>query len=553
MAIELRKSGIGVVGDVSWGTHFCQFYETKHDLLEVQVPFFKAGLESNETCVWIVSTLREQEARDALKQALPDSERHLVDHNLEIFLGPEWCTKDGSIDLDKVSAGWSEKLTLALARGCSGMRLAGDASWLKPEQWSAFSDFEDDFNESIGDLRMTCLCSYPVTLAGVADVLDVTRTHHFSMARLKGSWELLEAAQPKQATLEIKRLNEKLTQSVVKRISLNEYPRENVRAASKSNTILGNSTAMRGVLERIEMVALTDATVLILGETGVGKGLVARNIHERSPRRGRPLIEVNCTGIPRELFESEFFGHVKGAFSGAFRDRVGRFQLADGGTLFLDEVGDLPMEIQPKLLRVLQDGEFEAVGDEKTRRADFRMIAASNQDLKLAVREGRFRRDLYYRLSVFPIEVPALRELKEDLPVLAQQFLDMVCKRFNRPAIRLNPGHLRQLRDYDWPGNVRELRNVIERAVIASPLGSIDLDIPGGLESGVSRPATTESASLAESEVITDKEMSRLVRDNMAAALKRCGGRIYGPGGAAELLGISPSTLATRVRKLRLK
>ncbi|HKN12788.1 MAG TPA: sigma 54-interacting transcriptional regulator [Candidatus Binatus sp.] len=202
--------------------------------------------------------------------------------------------------------------------------------------------------------------------------------------------------------------------------------------------ILGNSPAMRGVIERIRMVAPTDATVLILGETGVGKELVARNIHERSPRRARPLIEVNCTAIPRELFESEFFGHVKGAFSGAFRDRVGRFQLADGGTLFLDEVGDLPTEIQPKLLRVLQEGEFQALGDEKTRRANFRMIAASNQDLKAAVRQGRFRQDLYYRLSVFPIEVPPLRERQEALPILAQHFLEVVSKRFNRTDLRLS-------------------------------------------------------------------------------------------------------------------
>ena len=335
--------------------------------------------------------------------------------------------------------------------------------------------------------------------------------------------------------------------------SQNAYLREEVRDVSRSNVILGNSPAMRGVIERIRMVAPTDATVLILGETGVGKELVARNIHERSPRRARPLIEVNCTAIPRELFESEFFGHVKGAFSGAFRDRVGRFQLADGGTLFLDEVGDLPTEIQPKLLRVLQEGEFQALGDEKTRRANFRMIAASNQDLKAAVRQGRFRQDLYYRLSVFPIEVPPLRERQEALPILAQHFLEVVSKRFNRTDLRLNPDHLRQLRDYDWPGNVRELQNVIERAVIASQSGSIRLDIPGGAEPRSSRPATAESASRAESEVVTDKEMNRRVRDNMAAALKGCGGRIYGRGGAAELLGISPSTLATRVRKLGLK
>jgi transcriptional regulator with GAF, ATPase, and Fis domain len=222
--------------------------------------------------------------------------------------------------------------------------------------------------------------------------------------------------------------------------SENEYLREEVRASSGDSTILGNSPAIHRVFEQIEMVAPTDATVLILGETAVGKELVARNIHERSPRHERPLIKVNCTAIPRELFESEFFGHVNGAFSGAFGDRVGRFQLADGGSLFLDEVGDLPPEMQPKLLRVLQEGEFEPVGDEKTRRANFRMIAACNQDLKTAVRDGRFRQDLYYRLSVFPIEVPALRERKEDIPILATHFLEVACKRFNRPDLQLAEG-----------------------------------------------------------------------------------------------------------------
>ena len=334
--------------------------------------------------------------------------------------------------------------------------------------------------------------------------------------------------------------------------SENEYLQEEVRAASGSGTILGTSAGVHRVLEQIEMVAPTDATVLILGETGVGKELVARAIHERSLRHDRPLVKINCTAIPRELFESEFFGHIKGAFSGALRDRIGRFQLADGGTLFLDEIGELPLAMQPKLLRVLQDGEFEPVGNDQTRRVNVRIIAATNRDLKSLVHAGRFREDLYYRLSVFPIEVPPLCERKDDIPLLAKHFLEVACKRFSRSGLHLTASQIRQLQNYDWPGNVRELQNVIERAVITSRLGSLRLDIPPA-ESRSSAPATTRSKSREESEVIPDKEMTRRMRDNMIAALKRSGGRIYGPGGAAELLGIRPSTLSTRIKKLGLK
>ncbi len=334
--------------------------------------------------------------------------------------------------------------------------------------------------------------------------------------------------------------------------SENEYLQEEVRLASGNGKILGRSAGVHRMLEQIEMVAPTDASVLVLGETGVGKELVARAIHQRSLRRDRPLVKINCTAIPRELFESELFGHIKGAFSGALRDRIGRFQLADGGTLFLDEIGELPLAMQPKLLRVLQDGEFEPVGNDTTRRVNVRIIAATNRDLKSLVRAGRFREDLYYRLSVFPIEVPPLRDRKDDIPVLARHFLEIACKRFSRSGLHLTASQLRQLQNYDWPGNVRELQNVIERAVIASGLGSLRLDIPAA-ESRSSAPVITRSKSREVSEVIPDKEMSRRMRDNMVAALKRSGGRIYGPGGAAELLGIKPSTLTTRIKKLGLK
>ena len=251
------------------------------------------------------------------------------------------------------------------------------------------------------------------------------------------------------------------------------------------------------------------------------------------------------------------FGHIKGAFSGAVTDRIGRFQLANGGTLFFDEIGDLPPEMQPKLLRVLQDGNFEPVGSDRTRHAKVRIIAATNHDLNSLVREGRFRADLYYRLSVFPLEVPPLRERRDDITVLATHFLETACKRFNRTGLRLSATQFLELRNYDWPGNIRELQNVIERAVIASRLGSLKLELPGIAQSGTAPSGSPASASISASqqtaEVIPDKEMNLRVRENMIAALQRSSGRIYGPGGAAELLGLRPSTLSTRIKKLGLK
>jgi transcriptional regulator with GAF, ATPase, and Fis domain len=332
--------------------------------------------------------------------------------------------------------------------------------------------------------------------------------------------------------------------------SENAYLREEMEAASGSSRILGHSAGIRRVLQQVEMVAPTNATVLILGETGVGKELVSRAIHERSPRRDGPMVKLNCAAIPSELFESELFGHVKGSFSGAVKDRMGRFPLADGGTLFLDEVGDLPRQMQPKLLRVLQEGEFEAVGDDKPRRVDVRIVAASNHDLKAAVDAGRFREDLFYRLSVFPIKVPPLRERKDDIPVLAKHFVQDACRRFSRSGLRLTASQIEELRDYDWPGNVRELQNVIERAVITARLGSLRIDLPSN-RSAAKKPAGTDRP--VESEVIPDDEMKRRERENLIAALESSGGRIYGPGGAAELLGLKPTTLSARIRKLGLK
>jgi transcriptional regulator with GAF, ATPase, and Fis domain len=331
-----------------------------------------------------------------------------------------------------------------------------------------------------------------------------------------------------------------------------DYLREEVEASGSFGEILGRSPALERVLHQVEMVAPTSANVLVLGESGTGKELIARAIHQRSPRSHKPMVKVNCGSIPRELFESEFFGHVRGSFTGAVRDRVGRFQLADGGTLFLDEVGEIPLELQPKLLRVLQEGEFERVGDETTKRVNVRVVAATNRDLRKEINEGRFRLDLYYRLGVFPMEVPPLRDRREDIPELIEHFVRQACHRFHVPVPVVPNREMERALGYDWPGNVRELQNVVERAVIISHGGKLALDIPGsGIPPAKVRPVAERLP--AEQAVIPEKQWRERERANVVAAMRAANFRISGKGGAAELLGINPATLTSRLKVLGIK
>src|SRR5262249_54107594 len=303
----------------------------------------------------------------------------------------------------------------------------------------------------------------------------------------------------------------------------NAYLNEQVKERLAFGDIVGKSPALLEVLQQVDMVARTDAAVLITGESGTGKELAARAIHERSARSGRPLVTVNCASVPRELFESEFFGHVRGAFTGAVRDRIGRFQLAHEGTLFLDEVGEIPLELQSKLLRVLQDQQVERVGEDQVRQLDVRVIAASNHNLKQECEAGRFRRDLYYRLSVFPIELPPLRSRLEDIGLLAAHFLDLAARRLNRPEVVLTDEALQHLTAYDWPGNIRELRNVIERAVILSQHGPLRIDLMLGAGAAVARSGQTRRdddavealRQSAGSRVLSQAELARHERDNI--------------------------------------
>jgi PAS domain S-box-containing protein len=351
----------------------------------------------------------------------------------------------------------------------------------------------------------------------------------------------------KQAEEEILQLRHKLELE-------NAYLNEEVLHAQAYGDIIGNSPALETILKQIEMVGPTDANVLITGESGTGKELVAREIHNRSSRKKRTMIKVNCSSIPKELYESEFFGHVKGAFTGAIQDRAGRFSLADGGTLFLDEIGEVPLDLQSKLLRVLQEGAFERIGDEKTLHADVRIIAATNRSLKEEVELKNFRQDLYYRLNVFPIEVPPLRDRKEDIPLLASIFLTQVGRKLNRSLPKLTQANMVELKKYDWPGNIRELQNVIERAMITSRSGKLLFNLPG-TEKNIRKKdlAFNSKEQNRNLSILTEEEMKLHDRQNILNALHQCGWKITGFNGAAELLGMRPTTLHSKIKKMGIK
>jgi formate hydrogenlyase transcriptional activator len=310
--------------------------------------------------------------------------------------------------------------------------------------------------------------------------------------------------------------------------------------ASPADEIVGESAALKAVLQEVALVAPTDATVLILGETGTGKELIARAIHNRSNRVGRPFIRVNCAAIPASLIASELFGHERGAFTGALQRRMGRFEAANGGTIFLDEIGELPMETQIALLRVIQEREFERVGSSQSISVDVRIIAATNRDLKAAVNAGTFRQDMFYRLNVFPIEVPALRERMEDIPLLVEHLVERFAKKIGKSFSTVRMGTMETLQSYSWPGNIRELQNVIERAVILCE-GEVFWVDPSRLKRDASRPVTPLLSTLANRE-----------REVIEAALAESRGRIAGPTGAAAKLGIPRQTLDSKIASLQI-
>jgi formate hydrogenlyase transcriptional activator len=320
--------------------------------------------------------------------------------------------------------------------------------------------------------------------------------------------------------------------------------REDIVNTSMFEEIVGSSAVLRGVLAQVAKVATTDSTVLITGETGTGKELIARAIHKKSQRSERAFVAVNCAAIPRELIASELFGHEKGAFTGATHQRIGRFELANRGTIFLDEIGELPAETQITLLRVLQEHEFERVGGTRSIRTDVRVIAATNRDLATATRDGTFRSDLFYRLHVFPVEMPPLRERVDDIPLLVEYFIDRYARKAGKNITNINKKTLELLQSYQWPGNIRELQNVIERSVILCETELFSID-----ESWLSwqPPAADPTGPTA-----LDQKIAAQEKEAIESALRESGGRVFGPSGAAARLGIPRSTLESKIRALRI-
>ncbi len=404
-----------------------------------------------------------------------------------------------------------------------------------------FAAFQDGAVRRVDNEVFWCRDGHPVPV-------EYTSTPILDNGHLVGAVVIFrDVSDRKLAESQLRKALEEVEQLKHKLELENAYLQEEINEGFNSHHIVGRSPAVQQLGQQIQLVAPTVATVLVTGESGTGKELIARAIHSTSERSGRPLVRVNCAAIPSDLFESEFFGHVRGAFSGASSDRLGRFEVADGGTLFLDEVGELPLGLQGKLLRVLQDGEFERVGESTTRTVDVRVIAATNRDLHQQVKEGKFREDLYFRLNVFPIRSLPLRERLEDIPLLTAHFLKRTCQRFHKPELKVSIGQIQRLQEYHWPGNIRELENMIERQVILSRGDKLVLD-----DLALRPEVPKETLPTPVIDTLTEEDWDQLRYRATLDALRRCGGKIYGEDGAAQLLGVKATTLASRLKKMNI-
>jgi formate hydrogenlyase transcriptional activator len=425
---------------------------------------------------------------------------------------------------------------------------------LRNQEWLVVSrrdELRERFPVTFDVMRtesMESLCALPLTGA------EGCRAVLFFMAATPGAYRHMQVALLEQiASAVAVALDDCLAHEEVRRLrdqlaAENVYLREEIKQDHHFDEMIGNSQGLRQAISLVERVAPTNTTTLILGETGTGKELVARAIHERSGRRARPLVKVNCAAMPVGLVESELFGHERGAFTGATDKRIGRFALADRGTIFLDEIGDIPPEVQLRLLRVLQERQFEPVGSSKTMTVDVRVIAATNRDLAAAVAAGSFRSDLFYRLSVFPIQVPPLRARCEDIPSLVHYFVRKYGTKIGKQIESVSPETMERLVTYPWPGNIRELENVIERAMILSPGTSLEVE-PQVVRLASAGSPTLEPGADGDSTAPLDES----VRLHILRTLKDCGWVVDGPRGAARMLRLHPSTLRSRMKKLGIR
>ncbi len=404
--------------------------------------------------------------------------------------------------------------------------------WIKTERITGFVAFPLKFHDDV------------LGVIGVFSRKDISRDS-FEWLRVYAEQASIAIANAR-AFEEIEKLRQKLEDE-------NEYLKEEIQEASQHKFLIGVSAVWKKILKQIELVGESNATVLVTGESGTGKEMIARALHESSERKNKPLVRVNCAAISAELFESEFFGHAKGAFTGAFADRLGRFQIADGGTIFLDEIAEIPLSLQGKLLRVLQEKQFERVGENHTRTVDVRVIAATNRDLKAEVKAGNFRLDLFYRLSVFPIDLPPLRERLEDIEPLTLHFLKQLASKTDSRVFKLVKTDIDALQNYSYPGNIRELKNIVERAVILAQNSQLKFS----MSQIINQTVFDDTQNLAEppekeNEILTFQDLKSLERKNIIRALQISNYKIYGKAGAAETLGSKPTTLISKIKSLQI-
>jgi formate hydrogenlyase transcriptional activator len=501
-----------------------------------------SNLELRDLLRAIAANIREVIRADGVDVALPDA----VSEKLRVF----------ALDFPHGKGAVKEEL---LVRPSAAVKKALDT--LKPVvvDMRELNDLTTETSDLVAAEGIKTFCNIPLVNRGRAlGILSILRTTEtpFSPGDVdfltRASGQIAIAIENALAYHEISQLKDKLAQEKL-------YLEEEIRSEMNFENIIGNSPALRHVLELVETVATSDSTVLLLGETGTGKELIARAIHDRSRRKDRTFVKLNCAAIPTGLLESELFGHEKGAFTGAIIQKIGRMELADQGTLFLDEVGDIPIEIQPKLLRALQEREFERLGSIHTRRVNIRLVAATNRDLEKMIAAREFRSDLYYRLHVFPIRIPPLRERKEDIPQLVSYFVQKFAKQMQKKIEVISPAVMKGLTAWEWPGNIRELENFIERAVIVTrgrsldaPLGELrktnTVAFPYAEQHNVEQVAGGIPDSQSDITSVAD-EYERRQRDQIIRALTACRGRVGGADGAAASLGMNRTTFLSRMKK----